>query len=173
MLERLGMLSIACWRRCLGVLLTSLFVGLFVSVPAMGEGTEGHSDESAHDEHKNLIVIFVGRALEGRRDFSAALGLDYLRRFGKSFGIGALAEHTFDDIHTNVYAVPFAYHTGPWKTYLAPGLENTDEGNHGLIRIGAEYGFEVGTWEIAPQVDIDFVEGHRVLVIGVTFGKGF
>jgi len=69
--------------------------------------------------------------------------------------------------------VPFAYHTGRWKYYVAPGAEDSEHGSEFLIRLGLEYAYEVGTWEISPQLDIDFVGGEKVLVLGVTFGKGF
>jgi len=32
--------------------------------------------------------------------------------------------------------------------------------------------FEVGRFEIAPQLDVDFVDGDQVLVFGVTIGRG-
>ena len=88
--------------------------------------------------------------------------------------VGVVVERTFGDLDSMVYAVPFAYHSGAWKAYIAPGIEDR-EGHHteNLVRIGAEYAFKAGRWEIAPQVDIDFVEGSQVFVIGVTFGKGF
>jgi len=140
-----------------------------------------YSQEEAHDgeshtssEHKNVFALFVGVATEDRRDKGPAIGLEYERRLGASFGIGVLAERTFGDLDTMVYAVPFAYHSGAWKAYVAPGIEDREgHETEDLVRIGAEYGWEVNGWEIAPQVDLDFVDGKRVFVIGVTFGKGF
>ncbi len=55
----------------------------------------------------------------------------------------------------------------------APGIEDGEHGTEKLVRIGAEYGFEVKGWEISPQVDLDFVDGDQVFVLGVTFGRGF
>jgi len=40
------------------------------------------------------------------------------------------------------------------------------------VRIGFEYGFEKGAWEISPQLDVDFVDDEEVYVIGVVFGRG-
>jgi hypothetical protein len=42
-----------------------------------------------------------------------------------------------------------------------------------LLRFGVEYGFEVGKFEIAPQIDYDFVDGDNAVVVGVTLGWGF
>lgn len=155
---------------------TALAIGLALLASAFACAEEPtHDDEShAHAEHKNVIALFVGGATDERRDKGPALGLEYERRVSSSFGIGILVEHTFGDLNSVVYALPFAYHSGAWKAYVAPGIEDR-EGHEAedLFRIGAEYGFHVGDWEIAPQVDLDFVEGDRVFVIGVTFGKGF
>ena len=132
-----------------------------------------NEEQTEHHFHSNLLAFFVGATHEERRDNGLALGVEYERRLNESFGIGALAEYTFGDLDFWVYALPFAYHTGPWKFYVAPGVEEGDRGSEFLLRIGAEYGFEVGDWEIAPQLDFDFVDGDQVAVFGVTFGKGF
>ena len=42
-----------------------------------------------------------------------------------------------------------------------------------MLRIGVEYGFEAGQWEISPQLDLDFVDGDRIAVLGITFGFGY
>ena len=141
---------------------------------ACAEETAHHGESHAHAAHKNLLALFVGAATDARRDKGPALGIEYERRLSERFGIGVVIERTFGDLDSMVYAVPFAYHSGAWKAYIAPGIEDR-EGHEAenLVRIGAEYGFEAGSWEIAPQVDLDFVEGSRVFVIGVTFGKGF
>ncbi len=42
-----------------------------------------------------------------------------------------------------------------------------------MIRVGGEYAFEVGSWDISPTLDIDFVDGEQVLGVGVSIGLGF
>ena len=37
----------------------------------------------------------------------------------------------------------------------------------------AEYAFEAGSWEISPELVVDFVDGEDVWVLGLVFGKGF
>jgi hypothetical protein len=131
------------------------------------------AEEPEHSEfHKHVVAFFAGVAHQGARDNGLALGVEYEYRFNGSFGIGALAEHTFGDIDTWVYAVPFAYHRGPWKVYAAPGREDGEHGTESLLRLGGEYGIEAGEWEIAPQLDLDLVDGEKTWVLGVTFGKG-
>ncbi len=133
------------------------------------ETTSGH--EAAHNFHPNFLGVFLGFTDEGRLE-GFALGIEYERRLNKSFGIGVLAEHTFGDLDLWVYAVPFAFHAEEWKFYVAPGIEDGEHGSESLVRIGGEYAFEVGAWEFAPQIDVDFVDGEETVVVGVTIGKG-
>jgi len=136
-------------------------------------GADEQRENSEHSEfHKHVVAFFAGVAHQGARDNGLALGIEYEYRLSSSFGIGALAEHTFGDFDTWVYAVPFAYHRGPWKVYAAPGREDGEHGGESLLRLGGEYGIEAGKWEIAPQLDLDLVDGEETWVLGVTFGKG-
>ena len=66
----------------------------------------------------------------------------------------------------------------PFNSRLAPATALALEYERRLsarfgVGVIVERTFAAGAWEIAPQVDLDFVEGSRVFVIGVTFGKGF
>lgn len=135
-----------------------------------------HAD-SEEEYHKNTIAGFIGITSADRRENGLSIGAEYERRINKIFGIGAIiGERTFGDVDTWVFALPFAFHTGPWKMYAAPGVEHDVDSNDNepLIRLGVEYGFEISErWEIAPQVDVDFVESDAVFIFGVTFGYGF
>jgi len=159
----------------LAVLVSAVFSTVGAS-PAYAEESEHESEsvhEAAHGFHPNFLGAFVGVTSESRREKGIPLGIEYERRLNKYIGIGLVAEYTFGDLDFWVYAVPFAYHTGRWKLYVAPGIEDGDHGSEPLIRIGAGYAYEVGEWEISPQLDLDFVDGEEVLVPGVVFGKGF
>ncbi len=155
----------------------SLMILLAMCVPLVLAQTDEHepnSDhEATHEFHRNFVAGFVGVAHEGRRDNGLALGIAYERFLNESFGIGVIAEHTFGDFDFWVYAVPFAYRTGRWRLYIAPGIEDGEHSTESLVRLGAEYAFEVGTLEIAPQLAMDYVGGEKVLVLGVVFGKAF
>jgi len=158
------------------VLIVAVALSAVGAFPAYAEESDHESasvHETAHEFHPNFLGMFVGITSEQRREAGLALGIEYERRLNKSFGIGLVAEHTFGDLDFWVFAVPFAYHTGRWKFYVAPGIEDGDHGTESLIRIGAEYAYEVGEWEISPQLDLDFVDGEEVWVLGVVFGKGF
>ncbi|NNK33299.1 MAG: hypothetical protein HKP02_09265 [Xanthomonadales bacterium] len=118
--------------------------------------------------------VFLGVTSETRREGSFTLGLEYSRRIGEHYGVGAVLEHVFADHEFNVFAVSFARYVGPWKLYLAPGVEDSkDHDAEFLLRAGLEYAFQAGSMEIAPQFNVDFVDGDTVFVLGLTIGKGF
>ncbi len=113
---------------------------------------------------------------EARREKALTYGVEYERRLTSSVGLGLILEHANGDLNFTIAAVPFAYHTGHWKFYAAPGVEFSDDDNETefLMRFGVEYGFEIGNnFELSPQVDVDFVDGEVVTVIGLTLGYGF
>lgn len=160
--------------KCAGILaLLTLF-----AAAASAEDThhEASAHASEHSYHADTIGVFVGFATEneGVREDGLALGLEYEHRFNESFGIGGVIEHTWGDIDAWVFAIPFAYHNGPWKLYAGPGIEDGEHGTENLIRLGVEYGFHVNGWEISPQLDLDIVEREtEVWVLGVVFARGF
>jgi len=171
------------WIDMLGTRLTLQLAVLCVVCisPAYAQSDEHESSEhesssaheSAHGSHKNVVSFFVGVTHEGRRENGAALGVAYERLLNESFSIGVFAEHTFGGADFTVYAVPFGYRVDRWKFYIAPGIEDSDHGTESLVRLGAEYTFEASSWEISPQLAVDFVDGEEVLILGVVFGKGF
>ncbi len=125
--------------------------------------------------HRNWAAVFVGITGQTRRKKEPAIGLEYARHLTPEFSIGGIAEYTFGESDFLVLAIPFAYGPDPWKFYIAPGLEDADFKGSGefLMRVGAEYAFEAGEWEIAPQLDVDFVDGEQVFILGVTLGRTF
>ena len=140
------------------------------------EESDDSSFESQHDEergfHQHQMSVFAGITQESS-EHGLSLGIEYERRLSRSFGIGLVAEHTSGDLDFWLYGLPFAFHNGPWKFYLAPGIADGDHATEFLVRVGGEYAIEAGSWEIAPQLDFDFVEGNQAVVPGSTIGKGF
>jgi hypothetical protein len=143
-----------------------------LAVAAAGDHDAGTTHDESHQFHANTIGLFIGVTDEGREE-AAALGIEYERRINDSFGVGVLAEYASGDLDFWVFAVPFGYHNGPWKLYAAPGVEDGDAGSEFLVRVGAEYAFEIGEFEIAPQFNLDFVDGEEVWVAGLLIAKGF
>jgi hypothetical protein len=140
------------------------------------DGEVVNSEKSYHHaEHhvpQHVLGVFIGDTTRDRRD-GLTLGLEYEYRVSDLVGIGATVEHVAGDFDTDVVVLPVALHSGPWKVYAGPGLEKSEEGEEPLLRIGAEYGFHMGDFEISPQVDLDFVEDEALFVIGVVFAYTF
>jgi len=160
-------------RHLLKIVQSVIIWALLTPVSVLSANDEpGH--DVAHDFHPNLVGIFLGGTGENRRHAAFSFGIEYERRINESFGVGGIVERTFDDHEFWVFAMPFAYHSGAWKWYVAPGIEH--EGKHSnefLFRLGLEYGFEVGKYELSPQIDVDFVDGDRVYVMGIVIARAF
>ena len=150
---------------------------LIVAILCFGAWSDvllAESDEIEGGYDLNTAGVFVGRTLEDRRDSGFTIALTYERRFSESFGLGVEAERVFGDLEFWVATVPFAYHFKAWKFFAGPGLEIPDDsGNEFLVRIGGEYAFEAGRWEIAPTFALDFVDGETETVAGVGLLYGF
>jgi hypothetical protein len=166
-------------RRCLLAVCLLVFLSAITpSQAAEGEehaSSEAHaSDSGAHSFHKNVVGAFVGMTHAGHRETEAAIGLEYSRRINEHFSIGGVAEYTGGDADLWVAVLPFGWHLGHWKLFVAPGVEDGHHGKEELIRLGVEYAFELGDgWEIAPQVNVDFVDSDDVWVFGFVFARGF
>jgi hypothetical protein len=139
--------------------------GLAVTASESGE------HKSQHQPH-HVLGVFIGDTTESRRE-GLTLGLEYEYRVSQRLGLGATIEHVAGDFDADVYVLPIALHNGPWKVYAGPGLERGEEGDAPLLRLGAEYGFHMGKFEISPQLDVDFVEDETLFVIGVVFAYLF
>ncbi len=126
---------------------------LTVLIPGMAAAENAHDEHGeAHDFHPNVLGLFGGITSKTRRDGALTFGIEYERRFNQSFGLGVVAERASGDLDFWVFAVPIAFHTGPWKLYVAPGVEDSDHhGSEFLFRVGAEYAFDMGGYELAPQ----------------------
>ncbi len=149
--------------------LISLPLASVANEPSLGDA---HGKE--HTYHPNVIGVFAGVTSESRREEAFTLGIEYERRLSERIGVGAVVERATGDLDFWVYAVGIALHEGPWRFFAGPGIEDSDaHGNEFLFRVGVEYGWHVGSVEIAPQVDLDFVDGETELVVGLVIARGF
>jgi hypothetical protein len=145
---------------------------LCLSFQCFAEEAGGH-----HEFDRNVLALEVGLAsdsVRNLRDRGLAVGAAYERRLNERFGIGGLVERTWGDFDFWVYAVAVSYRIKQWKFFVAPGIEDPDDhSSETLLRIGGEYAFDMGGWELAPQIKIDFVNGEKVYLAGFAFGWGF
>jgi hypothetical protein len=83
-------------------------------------------------------------------------------------------EYVGEDIREWVGLVPLFIH--PYKRLrfiVAPGIKDKKDEEKFLWRLGVGYRFPIGNWTIAPEFNVDFTEGERGYVYGVSFGYGF
>lgn len=149
-----------------------------LAVSPRGTGAQEGEPASAEEEFpRHVAGLFLGntaedRRAEDRRD-GLTLGLEYEYRAAAAWGIGISLEHAGGGIDSGVVVLPVARHHGPWKVYAGPGMERREEGEEALFRLGVEYGFHFRGIEVSPQVDVDFVDGERLFVLGVVFAREF
>ncbi|GAB5413403.1 MAG: hypothetical protein Cons2KO_10060 [Congregibacter sp.] len=136
----------------------------------LGEIAQAQPSHHGDFEPHHTVGVFLGDTTEDRRD-GVTLGLEYEYRASTKWGLGLTAEHVAGDFDTNVLVLPVAHHRGPWKFYAGPGVEFADEGEEPLFRAGVEYGFHLGEFEVSPQIDVDFVDGERLIVFGVVIAR--
>lgn len=141
------------------------------TTPAIAESADGNGE---YEIPHHTAGLFVGDTTETRRSQGLTLGLEYEYRMTERFGVGVIAEHVGGDFDTNIAVLPVAIHQGPWKVYAGPGMERSDEeGSVFLLRVGLEYGFHVGDYEISPQLDVDFIDDEHLLIFGVVIARPF
>ncbi|WOJ98242.1 hypothetical protein R0137_06650 [Congregibacter brevis] len=139
------------------------------------EGAEsGPEHHESHGYPHHTLGVFLGDTTETRRNQGLTLGLEYEYRASERFGVGAILEHVGGDFDTNIAVLPVAYHRGPWKVYAGPGVEDSEEeGSTFLVRLGLEYGFHFGKYEVSPQIDVDFVDDEQLFIFGVVIARPF
>jgi len=151
-----------------GIYLLILISFGLLSAPVMAQEAEGGEEEAFE---ANVIEVFLGGTFHDG-DGNASYGLSYERRLMESFGIGGLVEYT--DGREWVYAVPLTFHvTEAWKLVLAPGFEHEEGENTYLTRIGTAYEFKFDGWSLAPEINVDMVDGEAKTVAGVSIGFEF
>lgn len=112
-------------------------------------------------------------AAEARKD-AFTFGVDYEFRLNRFLGVGAFYDHAYGDLRTNVVAPgvfihPFSHFT----VVAAPGLERHEGHNEFVFRLASSYDFPINRLALAPTFAVDFLEGRRVYVYGVTIHVGF
>lgn len=152
-----------------GLPVSALLAGLLwgVAPPAAAQ------EEAAR---RNSIALFMGATLQADDDAAFTIGLDYERRLGQRFGVGVLADKAFGGGRSWLLLGGLFWHpVRQVRLDVAPGIEiNQEEDEQFVLRLGADYDFEIRErWSIAPNVNLDFVDGRTVWVIGAELGYSF
>ncbi|MFK8041779.1 hypothetical protein [Congregibacter sp.] len=179
-------MNLACVTRCALAALFATATAFADPSPQSAEHSNAHEDAEhegaasgaehyqGHGYPHHTLGVFLGDTTETRRNQGITLGLEYEYRASERFGVGAILEHVGGDFDTNIAVLPVAYHRGPWKLYAGPGIEDSEEeGSTFLVRVGLEYGFHFGKYEVSPQIDVDFVDDEHLFIFGVVIARPF
>jgi hypothetical protein len=158
--------------------------------------------EEAHEteeHHKNALAVFVG-GTHAEDQTQGTIGLEYERHLARRVGFVLAFEYAGGEFREYILGAGVAVNPvgGPIFT-VGAGLERRPvEEEHGqehgtdpevevasneaaggkeslfLFRLGVTYEIELGErWYLAPQFNLDFVDGETVEVFGVSVGFGF
>jgi hypothetical protein len=132
-----------------------------------------HGGHEEYQQHRNRMELFLGNTHEhGEDGFTVGLSYGYLMQ--EFIGVGGTFEYAAGHFDKWSVTVPvFMYPYGGWRFALAPGLEHREGENDFLFRVGVAYEFEIGRSSIIPEFDVDFVDGEKAYVYGLSFGWGF
>ena len=128
------------------------------------------------------VGVFAGAATryqapeEEEEETGFSAGVEYEYRFHRCYGAGLLFEGvTSDHARDAILVVPFNWHPWEWlKLSAAPGVEFVEHGSQEfVVRLGAAYEFEMGKWNLAPEVSLDFTRESQTVVYGLSFGRRF
>ncbi len=146
------------------------------SIGATAAEHEGQKTHNAEQEHgKHALGLFAGATFEDD-EYHETLGIEYSYRYNQAWSFGGVIERA-DRKNDSTLAIVFA-HWWPYKEwFLGPGVGRKDPGNEreNTFRATIGYEFEFGNgWGIAPQANLDFIEGHEnEEVYGIVFAKRF
>lgn len=168
---------------------------LVPSGPLHGQGREAEPPSSQAERafrSNHLSVLAGGTTQSGRgRTTSFAVGVDYVRRFSRVYGLGVTGEWVPSGNERDaMLAVLFdVWLSGGLVLAVGPGVEfadlsdtdgeseteDSDSEAHGAARVGLSYFFQVGdNYTITPTARVDLVSGREaVWVWGATFGVAF
>lgn len=136
--------------------------------------------QASHEYHKHHLGLLMGAAVRYEKDehteSGAAIGIEYENRLSKQWGIGGIAEAVF--LHENhrdaAFALPISFRPiEPLKLAVGPGFEVAESEAEFMGRVSVTYDIPVAGFTISPDFSVDFLKHTTVLVMGITFGKGF
>jgi len=92
------------------------------------------------------------------------------------WGDGILLEAVgTDHARDAILVVPLNWHPWEWlKLSAAPGVEFVRDGSDEfVVRLGVAYEFELGRWNLAPEISVDFTRESQTCDCGLSLGRNF
>jgi hypothetical protein len=158
-------------------------------LPAHGESAAEprHDDQRDHEAHRNNVGVFVGITAGGeeegggKEDATGTIGLEYERRLSRWLGIGVVAEFAGGQRRDHVGVIPLTLRASRRAKFVVGAGWESSSGSEvfggetePLFRLGFMYEFEVVPGNhVSPGINVDFVDGETLVVVGATIGWGF
>jgi hypothetical protein len=164
------------WSALVFVVL-ALFPCVAASEPA--EEPEAQFQTHAEKEH-NDVGVFLGATAGGEatggghEDATATIGIEYRRNLSSIVGVGLLLEFSGGERRSHVGIVPVTLMLGS-RVQLIVGVGwERHTGTEFLGRLGFGYKIMlVPGNSIRPEINIDFVDGETLVVVGASIGWDF
>ncbi|MDP2579987.1 hypothetical protein Q8W37_08595 [Shimia thalassica] len=145
-------------------------------IAANASETGVHAGEAEHGPH--IVELFLGVTSadhNGHTQQAGSVGASYRYAFNHTVSAGVLAEYTGGALDDWVVGIPVVFNLGHggWQGTLMPGFEITSSHEEPLFRVGLGYEFEFDGYSLKPELNVDFVDGETVYVLGVSLGFRF
>ena len=133
--------------------------------------------QAAEDgHHPNHMAVATGAA-RYKNDWSAYIGIDYIRSRPDGWGVGGFYEEVDGDFDLQVIGLLFSknFHNG-WKFNFGPGLERKIKKDKYLAVFRSQVGYDwhSGQWSWGPQLTLDLIEdGNSTWYAGISLGYGW
>ncbi len=149
------------------------------SVMAVSMGFFMASCAQASEQRSHYPGVFIGYT-HAQSETHFTYGFEYEYRFEPSWGLGLLYEKTPDAHHgdgTTLILGEFYYHPDDNLRFgIGAGKERIG-GHHphseNVIQLNASYDIHFGDFGIAPTVAVDFIDGEKAYVFGVSVMRPF
>ena len=130
----------------------------------------GQEEENEDPKGISDISLFLG-ASSNSETTAFTIGVDYQYRISRVFGVGAILDHAAGDIKSTLVAPALFLHLKKLAFTVAPGAEFSDDETTMVLRLGAEYEFELSRFSISPAIFYDTERGgEQTWVYGLSFG---
>ncbi len=176
-------------NRTMGFILPLLALFVVLYAPTTSAESAEDTQEQAHpqdDHERNDIGVFLGITTGGeevgggKEDATGTIGVDYRRRLSRRIGVGFLVEFSGGERRDHVGLVPLTFWLSPRaQLIVGAGWERSGSEVFGgksefLGRLGFGYSIELLPRNtIRPEINVDFVDGEQLVVVGASIGWGF
>lgn len=154
-------------------LLLASIISLSVSIGKMASAEEAEPISNADYRSERKIEFGIGYAIKDD-EYGPVLAASYNFPVTRSVSVGVLGEYAFGDINEWTFGLPVKFKIGEgWKLTTMPGVERAHGESKFLFRVGVGYEFEMNGSSLTPELNVDFVDGETVFIVGATIGFAF